>query len=245
MTAHPSLTNMQAELVRRGLPADYVDRIVDELRDHQEDSAAEIARACGDSTQASELAESRLGNPRVLAGRIVSEYRARFFAGRHPMVTFLVAPLPALLLAWILYLLAAYLVFAGVESTLLSNEGSAGQHIGVLRAVDFLLVFAVPLLVAAGFCRLARRTCAGLHWAAISTGLICFAALSLQTQITPPTMGPGTGRYLVGLGLHTSLLSLSDWAHVLQAVVPCMALVLTFLFHRIETLRHSRGMETA
>ena len=96
--------NEVAQVLRRqGLPGAYTRRFMDELADHCEDLCQETA-----SMDANSLTV-RLGSPEELAGRAVVEMRHRTYAGRHPFVTFVAAPLPtaALLLIALCLLFSA------------------------------------------------------------------------------------------------------------------------------------------
>ncbi|HEX4145651.1 MAG TPA: hypothetical protein VHY91_19250 [Pirellulales bacterium] len=76
------------ELHRQGLPSSYVSRLVDELTDH----AADLLRE-NPSMDAEQNADARLGTPEHLAAVARAEFGRRTFAGRHPLLTFLVGPI--------------------------------------------------------------------------------------------------------------------------------------------------------
>ena len=75
-----SLNPLRSALVAKGLPADYIRRTIDELADHLVDA---------DNVDA----DDRLGSPRLLAKQFAREYRARSFAGRHPVASLLLLTL--------------------------------------------------------------------------------------------------------------------------------------------------------
>ena len=214
MNSPLSLTSLRTRLLRGGLPGDYVEHLMDELREHHEDAIADSTQ-CRDEADASRAASLRLGHETALVKRTVAEYRRRYFAGRHPVLTFVAAPWPALFAAWTFYLLTFFFL---AELFSLELEG-----ILALRIFNGLLVFGVPVAVAAVFARLATRSCQGPRWIVVSTVLIAVAAFSLKTQIQAATGGPGTGRYTIGLGIvPAELLSPVAW---LQGLVPSLVLV--------------------
>src|SRR3712207_2350761 len=96
-----SLETLRHDLVRRGLPLDYVERVIEEMEDHLADLAHEAERAGPGSDAAGRPLAEHLGCPRRLAGLVVSQFRARSFCGRHPAIAFLLAPLPLVFLGWV------------------------------------------------------------------------------------------------------------------------------------------------
>jgi hypothetical protein len=119
MPGQPWLEALRGDLARRGLPPGYVKRFLRELEDHVEDISQEqeeIMRTDAQGTtmesNAALSVEERLGGREQLAEQAVAEFQRANFAGRHPVWTFLVAPIPAALIAWVLF----YVVFVfGIE----------------------------------------------------------------------------------------------------------------------------------
>src|SRR5262249_4843710 len=99
------LDTLRTHLLRRGLPRHYVRRVVGELEDHQQDLLDEQTILPTDSGTAPTPHE-RLGDLTALTDRIVAEYQSRRFAGRHPVLAFVVAPIPLALAFWIIVLLS-------------------------------------------------------------------------------------------------------------------------------------------
>src|SRR6516162_152823 len=106
-----SLDSLHIELMRKGLPREYVRRVVQELADHQQDIQDEGpgSRTSGGSPSPTEEAD-RLGNPHALVDAIVSTYRASTFCGRHPWLTFVIVPIPLVILSFIGVILFAVLM---------------------------------------------------------------------------------------------------------------------------------------
>jgi hypothetical protein len=99
------LDRFAAELRRQRLPAGYRVRLLDELADHLSELEQETT-----SMEAQVLLEERIGRPEVIAAEARSEYTRRTFAGRHPVLTFGVAPLFAVLGILLTTLFVTYLV---------------------------------------------------------------------------------------------------------------------------------------
>src|SRR6476620_2179631 len=112
MANHPSRDELRSELERQKLPRAYIERLLSELDDHYEDLLDERSTSMGAarklqperSTQ--DDLQTRLGKPAHLALFAGEQYHARSFWGRHPWVTYLLGPLPLLVVCWIGFALA-------------------------------------------------------------------------------------------------------------------------------------------
>src|SRR5262249_50188455 len=87
---------LHTRLIRAGLPKEYVSRIQGELDDHDADLVDEFRR-----TNLPETGD-RIGDARTLAEVIVTEYRARRIAGRHPFMFFILLPPLLVTTLWLL-----------------------------------------------------------------------------------------------------------------------------------------------
>ena len=99
MASHPSRDELRSELRRQKLPQAYIERLLAELDDHYEDLLEERSTSMG-AARKLQLEQDdlsvRLGEPAQLALFAAEKYHARSFWGRHPVVTFLIGPLPLL-----------------------------------------------------------------------------------------------------------------------------------------------------
>ena len=102
MASHPSRDELRSELRRQKLPRAYITRLLAELDDHYEDLLEErstsmgAARKLQTGSTLQENLHARLGEPAELALFAAEQYHARSFWGRHPVVTFVIGPLPLL-----------------------------------------------------------------------------------------------------------------------------------------------------
>src|SRR5262245_46923954 len=102
MASLPSQDELRSELRRQGLPHSYVERLLAELDDHYEDLVEERSTSMGAARKlqsesiSQENLQERLGEPAQLALFAAEQYHARSFWGRHPVLTYLLAPLPLL-----------------------------------------------------------------------------------------------------------------------------------------------------
>lgn len=231
-----SMDIVRNTLIRRGLPNNYVRRVVTELEDHQLDIAGEQSVTDEPAPEDS----TRLGDFEQLAIALADRYHARTFAGRHPVVTFLLAPIPAVLLAWA----AMLLVIIGVVQLYEFFFDQAGGTISELSStvVGFALVLYIaeivvpPAAIALFFSWLAHRGGKGVIWSCAATMLVAFAALCFQSALAFP-ITPGTGTYSVGFGFSPALLL---GPQLLQMFVPILAAALFVL----PWLRQRRALRT-
>ena len=196
MERREPLKQLRATLLRRGLPHDYVSRAVQELADHHADLLEARHGAESNSEQA---AWQKLGDVEQLSNELVRKYRARSFAGRHPLFTFVVAPLPLVVVLWIAAFFGAWTGLFGT-AYLLGNtfDGPAEtDFLGATRPLPLWLVLAIhqvvlalpPALVAWWFCRFARRSGQGMRWAVVAAVLVTLLACSVYARIERPSWG--------------------------------------------------------
>ncbi|MEZ6073917.1 MAG: hypothetical protein R3C10_27460 [Pirellulales bacterium] len=232
----PALDAIQHDLIRHGLPTGYIRRVVAELSDHERDIADEPT-APGECRADS---ADRLGRRDALVREVVSKYRSRSFAGRHPWLTFVLAPIPALVLVW----LAVSSVCVAAGRLVPDGQLSFESMLYAITAVDAFVTLVAPTVVVWWFCRLARRSARGIRWALATTAVIGLVAFLMHTQIDPPVGGPNTGRYMVGLGF-----GLSPWTYTFglqqfaQLFVPVAVAAIMWLRFRADV--RSRMTSTA
>jgi hypothetical protein len=183
MSNQRPLDSLRADLIRRGLPARYVRRLVEELEDHEQDIVNEQPGGMNDPA-------SRLGNLTDLADRIVAEFRAARFVGRHPVLAFVIMPVPLVVVMW----MAVFFV-AALLSLLEDAVGGTGRCIeayAIYLGLRFFPFAAAALVV----CRWAYRSGRG-GWSFVACALIGLLAGSLVATVTFPG-GNEEGRLLFG-----------------------------------------------
>jgi hypothetical protein len=172
------------DLLRRGVSPAYACRVTRELADHAED-----------------LSESGLDTPagvgevERLADEIVESYRKRTFAGRHPIWSFAVAPLPLLI--------GAIAAFWTVGVLLVLASMRLTNYWGfVAVALHPFSMFVPAMTITWLVCRLARG--AGLTWrrAALACLPILAVAFLFNSVLKMDDWdGEGHGALMFGINL--------------------------------------------
>jgi hypothetical protein len=140
----------------------------------------------------------------------VLQFRARTFAGRHPVWTFLVAPIPLLLLCWVgYYCVVALLLSTTRDAYFDRNSPAAHATYQMLFETTLLIPPVVATLILA---RLALRSGQRGRWLLAACALVAFVAACHQSQLALP-VGRGKGALTVGFGIGSNL----DWQ---QAAFP-------------------------
>jgi hypothetical protein len=216
MECKEPLNKLRSLLLRRGLPADYVSRAVQELADHHADLMEGEPTGEADRT---EDAWRRLGNVERLGTELVRKYHARTFSGRHPLVTFVLTPIPAMITFWAATFFlgwAAVLAVAALLGNVASGEPTTDWTtvtdplpMWSMQIVHYAILAIPPGIVAWWFCRLSRRSGRGLKWAATACVLVLLLAYMVWSELEYPQNGQG-GRML--LGIRAPFLQRSDWA---------------------------------
>lgn len=176
---------------RTSLPDHYSERLLGELLDHFRDLKEE-------DLSMDEIAD-RLGNPDNLAAQAAAEFRSRTFAGRHPVLTFLVAPIPCAVVGIVL----AIAILASAGS--LDPEGALRERTGLTFASTVLATVAWSLrllpfaLFAAVFSRIAYRAGCGWRWGLGASLLLAIFAAAFNVDYRLPTAEPDSGSFMLGL----------------------------------------------
>lgn len=233
--AMPSRGELRDELTRRGLPLAYIERLLSELDDHYVDLLEErnshmsAARKLQFEETSAIDHQQQLGEPTHLALFAAEHYHARSFWGRHPVVTFVLVPLPLLVLCWI----AIGLGVTGIGKTIayicehwfgLSDANTnPGDHLiaqaGIMVAVSWFFIVVPSLFVAWLLCRTAARNALKPQWPVASCCLLALVAgcLAISYQLA---VQPHEGRFMLGFSFAES----PTW--ILSSFLPKFAVAL-------------------
>ena len=219
MSNHPSLDGLGERLRRRGLPAAYVARLLGEFEDHVEDLLMQ------EEPMSKEALTQRIGDIEELAAAAEYEYRQRTIVGRHPVLTFLIAPVPAVLVGWALFVLGSLAVFGATPLVLGSDFAVDGKPATQWPSAMITLAnvlhqagrFFPPALVALLFWRLASRSGLSWRWSLAACLLVALLAGAYTSEMQLP-LETGRGRLAIGLGVSLCP-TLLQWA---QLAVPAL-----------------------
>lgn len=207
---------LRGDLTRQGLPPRYIDRFVEELAEHVADSQTEET-----SMEAHEAYE-RLGATESLAAAASQEFRRRTFAGRYPLLTFVLGPLALVPTLLVFLIVAVFGIFWAIDAAaeLLARDTLSQIPEETITEVDYWigwcfdgLVRFVPFALAAWiFCRWGQRS--GMRcWPLAACGIVAVMAGLLVTKSTPAAANL-PGQWMIGLGWKPNA------NHLLQILVP-------------------------
>lgn len=148
-------TTLYAELIRRGLPADYAQRTAEEIDDHRYDLLAELRQA--NTADPYAIVDERLGETRQLAEEISRDYRRRSWLGRWSLLSFVILPPAVLTAGWF----GTVLLLLGIGRVCTWFGGSPGEVWSPVNHAVMSWVFALGLfafVVPAGIAWLYGRT---------------------------------------------------------------------------------------
>ncbi len=170
-------------------------RLLAELGDHIDDLYCE-ERNHTMSIEALEsgLLEKRLGKPEEVAAAAVVHAPRDKFARRHPIVTFLLLPVPVLILLWTTYTLG----LAGVLQLFRDYQDAdwAVSLVGILiHGLAYVPAVALTLLIA----WIAVRSRIRIAWWLAASTIVALVSWLMMVSFSMPTT-PGTGQLQVGMG---------------------------------------------
>jgi hypothetical protein len=233
MDNRQSRDQLQLELQRRGLPRAYIDRLLAELDDHFTDILEERNSTMNTARKLHfepDDIQRRLGTPTQLAIFAVEQYRARNFWGRHPWITYLVAPLPLLAIVLIAFCLAVWLATTAGSYVAVNWFGwslNPGEHLWLqsfsLALFSWGLIVVPPLITAWLLCSVYQRNALDWRWPVLGCTLLAMvvALFAVSWQLS---IGPGAadrGRLTIGFTFSGS----ADW--LLLSFLPKFTLALS------------------
>jgi hypothetical protein len=202
MEQAPWLEQVRRELMRRGLPARYVKRLVSELTDHIHDCTEDFMSM--DAQDLRWLGE-RMGRPGELAEAATEEFRRRGFCGRHPLLAFGVLPAVALFGLWLACVIGIVLTLNLIGLVHRGSNPPSNTLPPIVEQFRYAIpwvvssVIVVPSIAAAGFfCWLARRNAVGWKWSLAACTIVAVLTGLLHVQLQLP-VPPAHGHLTVGL----------------------------------------------
>jgi hypothetical protein len=246
MDARRWLDELDRQLLRQALPRAYRRRLAAELAEHFYDALSDSSAGAnpleqGDHGMEAERIQAvcgQLGDPRALAAGAAVEYRRRTFSGRHPILMFLVAPLPLALLAWAAVIAGGAGIFAWLGPK--SGEAPGAWQFGMPVVLVFWAIVP-PALVALLVCWMSATSGRSWRWVIASLGLLALATAAFHSDLRWPTQ-PGNGQLMVGFGLNSHPSAEQCLRFAFPLLVAGWALL---YFSRRENERDGGGMGAA
>ncbi len=227
------LEAVEQELVRNEVSVAYRERLLGELRDHVEDIYCE-ERNHAMSAQAVQdgMLESRLGNPAEVAAAAKKVGTKSYFARRHPLVTYVLIPVPALILLWVAYTAALAGIFSMFEQYK-SAEWAVSTASLLTHGLAYIPAILLTLLIA----WVAIRSNTKIAWWLSGAAIVAFVSGLMMVNLQIPTT-PGTGSLNVGLGFPPPL------AHWPQMAIP-LAITIAFAWYYVRKRRSESDTHAA
>ena len=220
------------KLLLQGLPRRYVARVVREFDEHRDDLEAE-AQATGLSPEsARSVARERLGDIDELAKELLATKRRCYWWGRHPLISFVLLPLPLFVFLFLGF------VILGAEATGVvawsEHKDSLPEPNWAVIRLGFYAVLCMAVTTTAGLtCYLARRCYCGFKWAVTGCAVVFGHALFFHTGFDQPH-GAEYGNFWIGYRLRgLTLPELIAWT------VPVIGFVLYYFYLRRAQLTKS------
>jgi hypothetical protein len=188
------LDEVAQALRRQRLPRSYIRRFTEELAEHFDDLSKEKTGMDAESF------DTRLGAPDEIARRAAHELRRRTYAGRHPFVTFVAAPLPTAALLLVGLCIPFLLILTLVPEDYAAGEFPAWAGV-FMQTVVWAMQFVPFVAGAILFCYLARRAVCGARWSFVACALVAVLAGSFAVNLTLPTGGAGSGSLMMGFAI--------------------------------------------
>src|SRR5688572_16057949 len=143
------LGELSARMAQFGWPGRQVRRITQEVADHWDELEHEARERGLEEAPAANFACKRLGDLKALLESYEQTMRSASWAGRHPILTFVVLP-PVALVIWFLCWIGMAAGAGELYAKLLSlNAPEGGSYLTVLfgvKVIHYTGVFALPAL---------------------------------------------------------------------------------------------------
>jgi hypothetical protein len=175
MDGRPWHEKLREDLLRQGLPASYIDRLVEELDNHVIDLQTENKSM--DAHQAFE----QLGTTQQLVAVARQEYRRHSFAKRHPWIAFVLGPVAFVPAVFALLLFSCFTLLWLIGSVLeafaadVPEEAMMKWGYSIWYCLNGVLRFAPFALSAWLFCRWAQHN-EMRRWAVVACAIVTLLA---------------------------------------------------------------------
>jgi hypothetical protein len=177
--------------------------VVQELKDHAEEILERRCESARSTSESESLLAQRLGDAEHVAACIEQSFRQRCFAGRHPVFTFLLCPIPLSLLIW-LAVLAVGALLPAIGLTTCGVDLYSPLLMTYVNLIFWLALNVVPVIIVVFNTWLVLRN-AGRWYALLSNGLLILFLGSLCIASRFPIQGQGGGLIAPGISPHLDM----------------------------------------
>lgn len=202
---------LSQRLLRAGIARRQVKRLVAEIEAHFADLVAELRSAGLSQAESESQAAVRLGTEDVLIANVLAHPELRSWARQRPWLAFVLLPLLALAVQFVLSMLAAVGVIAFSTQVLGITALYPGPVPWIVRGLQAYGVWIAPMVAAGAACFLAVRSGAPLIWPIVGCALIAIlgAATNASFEWSPAVprgvLSGGIGVNVPDLGLISAL----------------------------------------
>src|SRR5579862_594935 len=220
--------DLSRRLLRGGIARHHVQRVVAELEAHFADLVAEL-RAAGLSKADSETqAALRLGSDEAVAASFIARPELRAWARQWPSLAFVVLPLLALVVRFVLSMLASVGVFTFSLHVLGMTPGHPGAVAWVVGILQAYAVWIAPVLAAGGACVLAARTVAPVIWPILGSLLVALVGAATNASLE---WSPAVPKGLMSGGIGVRFPDVDPVA-LLRVTLTLVIVLVPFAWHR-------------
>ena len=224
---------LSQRLLRAGIAPRQVKRLVGEIEAHFADLVAELRSTGLSQAESESQAAVRLGTEDVIVANILAHPELRSWARQRPWLAFVLLPLLALAVQFVLSMLAAVGVIVFATQVLGITALYPGPVPWVVRGLQAYGVWIAPVAAAGAACFLAVRSGAPLTWPIVGCALIALlgAATNASFEWSPAVQ---RGVLSGGIGLHFPELGLTSALRVILTILTVLFPVLWLRRRRTE-----------
>lgn len=219
---------LSQRLLRAGIAPRQVKRLVSEIEAHFADLVSELRSAGLSQAESEYQAAVRLGTEDVLIANILSHPELRSWARQRPWLAFVLLPLLALAVQFVLSMLAAVAVVAFSTQVLGVTALYPGPVPWVVRGLQAYGVWIAPIAAAGTACFLAVRSGAPLTWPIVGCTLVALLGAATNASFEWSPAAP-RGVLSGGVGLHFPELGLTG---ALRATLTILTVLVPVLWLR-------------
>ena len=192
---------LSRRLLRAGIAPRHVKRLIAELEAHFADLVAELRSSGLSQAESESQAAVRLGTDEVLVANILARPELESWVRRWPWLAFVLLPLLALAVQFVLSMLAAVGVIAFSTQVLGITALYPGPVPWVVRGLQAYGVWIAPVAAGGTTCFLALRSRAPLTWPIVGCTLVALLGAATNASFEWSPAGP-QGVLSGGIGLH-------------------------------------------